>query len=167
MKAILLRIIYFDLGDTLVRQVAASPSSVRFDWVPGAKNLLERLQQTDLNLGLISNTGNISRAQLHQMLPHDFRFDLFEENLVLLSSEVGWEKPDLRIFRLAVNRAQNHINPDFKMRIDPQECLFVGESLEEVLAAQQIGMVGARVREAPQPDIEGLDDILGKCGLLN
>ena len=167
MKSIPLRIIFFDLGDTLVRKISASPSGVRFGWVPGAKNLLERLQRADLSLGLISNTGDLKRIQLIRMLPPDFRFDFFEANLVLLSSEVEWEKPDPRIFRLAVNRAQNHINPDFKMQIDPQECLFVGESLKEVLVAQQIGMVGARVRETPQPDIRDLNDVLRKCGLLS
>lgn len=167
MKPIPLKIIFFDLGDTLVRQVAVSPDGVQFGWVPGAKNVLERFQANGISLGLISNTGDLTRQQLLKMLPHDFRFDLFEANLVILSSEVGWEKPDPRIFRLAVSRAQNHSNPEVRMQIDPKECLFVGESLIEVVAAQQIGMVGARVRENPQPDIGSVVDILRKSGLLS
>jgi FMN phosphatase YigB (HAD superfamily) len=166
MTPIPIRIIFFDLGDTLVRKVSASPSGLRFGWVPGVKDLVERLQLIKLRLGLISNTGGLTRTQLLQMLPHDFSFDLFDDNLILLSSEVGWEKPDLRIFRLAVNQAQNHINPDFRMQVDPQECLFVGESLKEVLAAQQIGMLGARVQETHQSEIGSLDDVLRECGLL-
>lgn len=167
MKPILLRVVFFDLGDTLVRKVTASPSGLQFAWIPEVKNLLERLRQTNLYLGLISNTGNFDRIQMLRMMPDDFSFDLFEENLVLLSSEIEFEKPDQRIFRLAVNRAQNHINPDIKMQIDPSECMFVGESLKEIIAAQQVGMIGARVQKTPQPDIGGLDDVLRECGLLS
>lgn len=166
MKPIPLKVIFFDLGDTLVHPTTSSPTGVRFDWVPGAANLIDQLQQIDIRLGVLSNTGTMSRTQLFQMLPHDFPFELFDENLILLSSEVGWEKPDPRIFRLAVNRAQKDSNPEIAMQIDPQECLFVGESLKEVITAQQVGMMGTRVQTGAQSDLEAVYDVLAQCGLL-
>ena len=161
-----LRIIFFDLGDTLVQKIAVSPSGEKFDWVPGAKELLTRLRQVNLGLGVISNTGTLQRNQLLQRLPQDFSFDIFDADLVLLSSEVELEKPDPRIFRLAVNRAQNNSDPDMTMRVDPRDCLYCGESLEEVLVAQHVGMLSARVQLTPQPDIGRLDDFLKNVGFL-
>ena len=81
--------IFFDLGDTLVR------SGVRA-WVPGAKETLDALSAKSLRLGIISNTGNLSRDQLSALLPQDFRFEAFEAALILLSSEVGVRSPRLR-----------------------------------------------------------------------
>lgn len=162
-----LKVIFFDLGDTLVQQIAASPRGLRFGWVPGAKSLLERLRSIDIEIGIISNTGNLSRRQLVSALPPDFGLDTFVDELVLLSHEVQYEKPDPRIFRLAVYRAQGLASPELKMKLEPRELLFVGESPQEVIVAQQIGMVGARVCTGDHPDIGGLDDTLRNCGLIN
>jgi putative hydrolase of the HAD superfamily len=165
MDAAHLKTLFFDLGDTLVRQVTITP--LRFDWIPGAADLLRRLRLAQVPLGLISNSGNLTRAQLLAMLPSDFSFDLFETDLVLLSSEVNIEKPDLRIFRLAMSRAQNSDKPRLSLQIDPHHCLFVGESLKEVIAAQQVGMLGACVQRASESArIGNLDTILTEQGLL-
>ncbi|MCA9070223.1 MAG: hypothetical protein KDA84_14920, partial [Planctomycetaceae bacterium] len=88
--------IFFDIGDTLVSQG---------NWVRGATDILDALKSSGVRLGLISNTGNLSRDQLQNHLPGDFRFDSFDDGLVLLSSEVGIEKPHLGIFLLAIQRA--------------------------------------------------------------
>lgn len=86
---------------------------------------------------------------------------------MLLSSEVSIEKPDLRVFRLAMNRAQSSTNPRLSLQIDPHHCLFVGESLNEVIAAQQVGMLGACVQRASKSaKIGDLDTILTEQGLL-
>lgn len=165
MKPVPLRIVYFDLGDTLMRKVASTPGGIQFDWVDGAKDVLARLRAAGMELGLISNTGTLTRIQLASLLPSDFNFGLFDADLVLLSSEVGMKKPDPRIFRLAISRAQDLSDPGFHLEIDPAECLFVGESLEEVLCAQNVGMIGARVQMSP-PDIGSLDTVLIDRGFL-
>lgn len=119
-------VVFFDIGDTLVR---------KSKWLPGAKEVLAKLKSKGVRLGLISNTGNLSRDQLQPLLPDDFDFDNFEEGLVMLSSEIGISKPSLAIFSLAVHHAG----------VQPWATMFVGESLKEVVAAQSAGMIGARI----------------------
>ena len=70
------------------------------------------------------------------MFPPGF-FDWFEDEFVVLSSEVGVEKPELRIFSIAVART----------RLTARRCMFVGENLEKTVAAQRIGMLAVRIGE--------------------
>ena len=161
-----IRVIFFDLGDTLVRAKTVSPSGVTFEWVQGAKDLLQKLRQADLQLGVISNTGTLTRSQLLQKMPADFSFDMFDQGLILLSFEIKIEKPDARIFRLAVNNAQNLPDPATNLQIDPWNCLFCGESLDECLVAQRVAMIAARVQLQPKPDIGRLANHLKDAGFL-
>jgi FMN phosphatase YigB (HAD superfamily) len=135
-----IRAIFFDLGDTLVESTGAPPPARLFRWLPGARDCLVDLRAKGLQIGLLSNTGNLDRPSLESMLPSDFDWDLFDPHAVVLSSEVGVEKPDLRIFRLALCRAQQHPDAQAAWNIGPGECLFCGEALPEILAAQQVGI---------------------------
>jgi FMN phosphatase YigB (HAD superfamily) len=166
MGCTLIRVVFFDLGDTLVRRVATTPAGQRFDWIPGAKEVLSELRQLAVSMGVISNTGNLPRHDLRRMMPPDFSFDAFVPDLVLLSSEVGKEKPDPEIFQLAVRRAQAALGQVSPTVLVPSCCLFCGESLEETLAAQQIGMVSARVDPQPEPDIGTLVRRLQNAGFF-
>jgi FMN phosphatase YigB (HAD superfamily) len=141
--------IFFDLGDTLVR------SGVRA-WVPGAKETLDALSAKSLRLGIISNTGDLNRDQLSALLPADFRFDAFENSLILLSSEVGVEKPSPEIFATAVSRAN----------VEASKCLYCGENLDEALVAQAVGMRVARLLTPPISDIGRLTASLAASGLI-
>ena len=85
-------VVFFDLGDTLVD--GKHPTT----WVPDARGVLDLLHQKGLRLGLISNTGNLTRLQLVAMLPPDFDLAQFEDHLIIFSSEVGVEKPGLGDF---------------------------------------------------------------------
>jgi len=120
------KVIFFDIGDTLVSKK---------QWLANAKETIAALRQMDIRLGLISNTGDLTRDQLAALLPADFSFATFEEGLVMLSSEVGIEKPKLGMFSLAVHNAN----------VPPHETMFVGENLVECLAAQSAGMMAARI----------------------
>jgi len=141
-------VVFFDLGDTLV-----SPSR---EWIPGAKNVLSTLRAKGIRLGLISNTGTLSRTQLLQLLPNDFDLTVFDSELILLSSEVGVEKPTVTIFRLAVERSGSQAS----------RCLFCTESLVDTLAAQQVGMRVARLQKPPASDLQELIDGLTQVGML-
>src|SRR5262245_8146820 len=66
-------VVFFDLGDTLV-------SSVTTQWLPGATDTLSKLKQKGIRLGIISNTGDLDRADLQPLLPSDFDFNLFAAN---------------------------------------------------------------------------------------
>jgi len=141
--------VFFDLGDTLVR----SPT----EWVPGAKNVLTTLRGMNLRLGVISNTGQLTRAQLLQQLPTDFDLSVFEPALVLFSSEVGIEKPSLAIFQLAAQRAGAGVH----------QCLFCTENLTDSVAAQRAGMLAARVQKPPASDIATLIQAVQSAGIFH
>ena len=91
------KVIFFDLGETLLTR--------RRELVPGAQGALAELRRRRVRLGIISNTGGMTRRAVIETLPPGFDLGAFEERLVIFSSEVGVEKPDPRIFRLAVERA--------------------------------------------------------------
>lgn len=129
------QVVFFDAGDTLVYRSATAAPTSRFKWVTGAKAALSQLGAAGVRLGLLSNAPAMTRQQLQARLPADFRFDVFEPALVIISSEVGLEKPDPAIFALAVQRAG----------VPAAECLFCTEELLHVLAAQQAGMRSAWV----------------------
>lgn len=124
-----IQVVFFDIGNTLVLEKK---------WLPGAHEALDRLLATKIRVGLISNTGQLSREELSQQyLPEDFLLEQYEQGLVFLSSEVGVEKPARGIFSLAVQ----HSN------VSPWETMFVGEDLTETLVAQSAGMQAARIAD--------------------
>jgi FMN phosphatase YigB (HAD superfamily) len=123
-----IRAVLFDLGNTLVHKPRR--------WVEGAPRALKLLAEAGIPVGLISNTGSLTREDLlAHHLPPDFSFQDFPEELVLLSSEVGFEKPNLAIFSLAAEKAG----------LLPGEILFLDENLTQVVAAQRAGLLALRV----------------------
>jgi FMN phosphatase YigB (HAD superfamily) len=144
-----LKVVFFDLGETLVTQAKT--------WVPGAKNLLVQLSGKGVRLGVISNTGNLSRPDILKLLPADFDLNLFESKLVLFSSEVHVEKPAPAIFQLAIKRAG----------VPPDKSLFCTEDLLDTLAAQRAGMRTARVlKPASASDLASLVNVLTATAFL-
>ena len=96
---------------------------------PQARAVLERLQRRNLAVGMISNSdGSIERMITEQGLAPYFRF-------VLDSYVVGVEKPDPRIFEMALERAG----------VGPAEAVYVGD-------LYSIDVVGSRAA--------GLDAVL-------
>ncbi len=140
--------LFFDLGETLV--TGAPPS-----WVPGARALLNELKSRGVPLGVLSNTGSMDRASLASQLPSDFSFGDFAPNLVVLSSEVGMEKPDPRIFREAIRRAGT-----------AGDSLFCTEDAAHALAAQLAGMRSLRVMPPPNSDVGDILAVMVNAGLL-
>ena len=126
------------------------------NWVPGAKEIVFQLRTAGTRLGIISNTGTLSRTELAAQLPVDFDLAAFEAGLILLSSEVLVEKPDLALFQLAVTRAA----------VPGSRCLFCTENLLHTLAAQQVGMHVARIAGPPESDIYLLKQKLEDLGRL-
>lgn len=143
------KVVFFDLGNTLV-------ISGTTQWNPPGKAVLTALKHAGVRLGVITNTGDLTRIKLKQLLPPDFDFNLFEPNLILLSSEVGIEKPNLAIFELAISRSG----------ISASECLYCSEDFQETLAAQRAGMIGARIQPPPNTDLGLFVDFLRKLKFL-
>lgn len=133
--------VFFDIGNTLVSGK---------QWVNGAEAALEKLSANGIAMGVISNTGDLTRDQLLDLLPKDFDLNRFKPELVLLSSEVEIEKPDARIFALAVKRAG----------VPPARCLFCGEDLTETVVAQQVGLHAIRLGANTAADFEAVVEIV-------
>ncbi len=117
----MISVAYFDLGETLVTQ--------NHQWVEGAQATLEELRQRGLRLGIISDTGRFTRDELASRLPLDFDFGKFEEPFILLSSEIGVQKPERAIFLTAVQRAG----------VPPSSVVFCTEDGRHAPAAQLVG----------------------------
>ncbi|MHA2370759.1 MAG: HAD family hydrolase, partial [Candidatus Hodarchaeales archaeon] len=81
---------------------------------PGAKDILEKLKP-HYTLGIITN--GFSRAQ-HGRIEASGLISYLD--LVIVSDDVGHEKPDPQIFRIALTELQ----------VDPREALYVGDSIE-------------------------------------
>jgi len=137
-----IKVIFFDLGDTLV--------TADRKWISGAPEILHQLKEGGIRLGVISNTGTLPRAQVLEQLPQNFDLQLFETKLVLFSSETTIEKPSPAIFNLAVT----------KSGVAANECLFCTENLLHTLAAQAVGMRAARLLPPPGGDLLSLLDTL-------
>jgi FMN phosphatase YigB (HAD superfamily) len=126
-----IRVIFFDLGETLVTGARA--------WMPDAQATLASLKAQGFRLGVISNTGNLDRAALLALLPVDFDLAAFETGLTLFSSEVGTAKPNREIFDKAVAASG----------VSAARCLYCSESAVETLVAQHVGMRTWRIATPP------------------
>lgn len=143
-----IKVVFFDLGGTLIGN--------NKDWIPGAQGTLTTLNEKPIRLGLISNTGDLLRPAILDLLPEDFDLGIFEEGLIVFSSEVHVAKPEPEIFRLAIRRAG----------VRPTECLFCTEESSHLRMAHQERMQTVRVGTAPGGDIGELTDMLVGRGLL-
>lgn len=92
-----------------------------------------------LRTALMSNTDSLAA----DALDWDALFDT-----ILLSGEIGVGKPDPRIYLLAADR----------LRLIPEQCVFVDDLRANVRAAAQLGMVGVHHTgvEATLTELEAL-----------
>ncbi len=86
---------------------------------------LKRLHEKDVKIGLISNADVIDSKYWYDSPLSQF----FEE--VIFSCDVGILKPDLEIYKLAMNR----------LDVKPEECIFIGDGgSDELYGAKCAGM---------------------------
>jgi len=97
------------------------------DWAEG---VLRYFKESDLKIGLVSNTIFPERFHLKELR----RFGLYPYlDTYIFSSQMGVRKPHPQIFLKALN----------ELNIDPQQAVFVGDRLvEDVGGAQKVGMKG-------------------------
>jgi HAD superfamily hydrolase (TIGR01509 family) len=94
----------------------------------GAAQMLSRLSGQGLQLGLVSNTF-VPGPVLDRHLALHGLLDFFPVRIY--SSEVGFRKPNPRIFRAALER----------MGVGPDEALFVGDLVKtDIVGARRVGM---------------------------
>ncbi|MBN1978644.1 MAG: HAD family hydrolase [Anaerolineae bacterium] len=132
-----------DMGELQIQKtaeatIAAWNQHVSLD--PDAKDVLSALRRTR-TIGLISNYDHPPHVYL--LLARLGMAALFD--VVVVSGEVGVEKPDPRIFELAVKQA----------RLQPREVVYVGDTADDVHGALDAGLCPILIRrEGAAPDQE-------------
>jgi putative hydrolase of the HAD superfamily len=91
---------------------------------------LTRLKQMGLRLGIISNFAPTLQAVLESKgIAHFFE-------LVIVSTEVGLEKPDPAIFKLAIQRCG----------LAPEDLLYIGDhEINDIWAPRQVGIEAVQI----------------------
>lgn len=103
-----------------------------------ALGVVSSLKKQGCRIGLISNcTPDVPKIWEDSPLAPLFDVSIF-------SCSAGFEKPDPRIYLLALDRLAG----------DPEECLYVDDNLGSLNGAVQLGMDGVLIRaeDAPEPD---------------
>jgi FMN phosphatase YigB (HAD superfamily) len=128
------KVIFFDLGDTLVTDVGTSGSPLKFILIDNVKTQLERLKSKSYSLGIISNTGDVRVDEINAALDDVGILALFDSKLLVYSSDpsVGVEKPHPEIFKIALARAG--------LTATPNLALFVANEDDHRPVAQEVGM---------------------------
>lgn len=96
--------------------------------LPGVYDFLADLRNADYGLYVLSNAAPV----FHDYFPKEFPEGTFDG--IVVSCDVRLVKPDLRIYRLILDRYD----------LEPGECLFVDDREENVQAALRSGMHAVR-----------------------
>jgi hemerythrin-like domain-containing protein len=123
------RAIFFDIRDTL-GVVDRKGHLVKFK--PTTDQLLEGMKSVvGLRIGVITNLPpDVPSERGRQMLEDTGIWPFLDPKGFITNHEAKAEKPDPAIFRFAAGQ----------LGLAPEQCLFVGENLLEVLGAQAAGM---------------------------
>jgi putative hydrolase of the HAD superfamily len=133
-----------DLSSTWQRLKEVRDSAAH-RWLPfeNVPRVLEELRRRRLRLGVITNWDASARTLLERQGLAGF----FEH--IVVSSEEGCEKPDPRIFTLAMHRAG----------VTPGECLYVGDNYYvDALGARKVGMGSLIVNRFGTLGVEEITD---------
>lgn len=130
--------VFFDIGDTLGTARVTKGRLEGIDVFPFVPPFLSRLKTAGIRLGVISNTGDEPGAAVDSILNSAGILSFFEDGLRIYSGDVGMEKDNPDIFRIAADRAG--------LQGSPGQCLFIGDSAKERDVAEQAGM-----KTAPDP----------------
>ncbi|MEU3351075.1 HAD family hydrolase [Streptomyces sp. NPDC037389] len=134
-------VVFFDLRDTLGD--VDRPGHLAL-YRPSTEKLLDAMRDlVGLRVGVITNLpAEVSAEQGHRMIAEAVvtekngsvvhLADILDPQGIVINHEAKLDKPDPAIYRFAADQ----------MRVPIGRCLFVGENLIEVLAAQAAGMRG-------------------------
>lgn len=123
--------------------MSALRTEMPLDWqpYPFAARVLKQLQQQGFGIGLISNWDLTAREVLERC-----RLLAYFDHIIV-SSEVGMEKPDKRIFEYALNAAG----------VNPENCCYVGDNYyDDIVGSSQVGMPALLINRYGRFGIEEL-----------
>ncbi len=130
------------LGEALFRLTLEDPLPAKWSAFPFAGEVLRQLRERGVKTGLISNWDPSCRGVLKEtgLAPY--------LDPIVVSSEVGAEKPDPRIFRQALELSGD----------SPEQCLYVGDNYyDDGVGAAQVGMEFCILNPPGRLGIEELD----------
>ena len=133
--------VFFDIGDTLASPHITGGHLAGLDVYPFVPEILARMRATGSDefavaLGIISNTGNETKASLNDLLDKSGLSALVDASLCLFSSVEGLDKSQQAFFVRAKDRAG----------VPSAQCVFVGEDAAERAVAASVGF-----RVSPHP----------------
>lgn len=139
------RVLNRNLGVQFIEEMAAS-SVIKPEWkaFPETLSELKKLKNAGFQVGLISNWNDTARDVLQQtgiinLLDH-----------VVVSSEVGIEKPDEGIFLHAFQQAS----------VSPEDCIYVGDNYyDDVVGSRKVGMDSILINPFGRQGIEELEGV--------
>ena len=140
------RIAQFPDHEALIRAYAQRWNETVPGPVPGSHDLVRALHDRAVPLYAITNFGHEFWAGFR---PEQPIFDLFED--ILVSGTEKMMKPDAAIYALAIKRFD----------VDPAQCLFIDDRIENVRGAEAAGMHGHVFQDA-----EALQAELERTALL-
>jgi putative hydrolase of the HAD superfamily len=122
--------ICFDLGDTLVAEETAvydsSGQAVTAHVIEGVFEVLEAIKKEGYRIGVIANEDSASAWNVIEATGLQDYFDV-----IVISEEVGIEKPYKRIFEIALA----------KLGVKPENAVMVGNKIDaDILGANRAGM---------------------------
>jgi FMN phosphatase YigB (HAD superfamily) len=159
-----MKVILFDLGRTL---------EFNGELLPGAEEVLSAIKMIDVGpgnshaIGLVSDFDNFSLGlRLIDVKPLQVEYYSMLDNLgirsyfeplykyVTLSTEVGVKKPDMKIFRAAVDSIEKDLSFE--------SVLFITEDHSHITAARQLGMNAIHFKGPGQStgDVDQLKDLV-------
>jgi epoxide hydrolase-like predicted phosphatase len=127
-----MKVLIFDFfGVLVVRQREFSNMLEIFEnrWILNEK-LLNFIREERQNGSKIAVLSNVAQYSFNQFFSEEEQAELFDE--VVLSGNEGVSKPDARIFEIACERLGEN----------PENCVFVDDSPENVIVAKNLGMRG-------------------------
>jgi putative hydrolase of the HAD superfamily len=128
----LIRVIFFDLGDTLVAEEPIGNkhlADVTLTKLPHLDEVLAELKRKGYKLGIITNTVTSREEDVRVALR---RIDVEKYfDVILTSVDVGHEKPDERIFMTALRDS----------KVKPHEAIMVGNRIStDIVGGNRMGM---------------------------
>jgi len=125
-----LKVAFFDIGGTLG---AVDPTTFKLTLFVDSKALLDIFKRIlGLRLGISNTPQNFTQEHFTRMLKDAGVARFFDSRCLIASSIVGTDKSHQEIFKLAARQAN----------VDIKQCLFIGESPDELRVATQAGMSG-------------------------
>ena len=127
----MIKAVCFDLGDTLVAEETvghdSSGRAITADVIEGAFEILRKLTKVGYKVALIANDEDA--ASVRNVITNTGLKDYFDT--IAISGELGVEKPDRRIFEVALN----------SLGVKAENAVMVGNRVDaDIVGANRLGM---------------------------